>query len=187
MKLRAPKKIDVEQSLHLTMNGVIVLSVGMFGWDGGKPPEEELGSEVKADLDELHKQKIDLSDSILVLNVDGYIGDSTRSEIEYAEANGVEVAYLESEMLNEEDQPLDPPNNTIINMVKEVLIEHVDEPMSLDKVHWQLRSRGLNRRQVRSALGNACRDYSSFYRIGEATFIYTNRKPLEYKDGRTRA
>jgi hypothetical protein len=47
-------------------------------------------------LDELHKRKIDLSDEILVLNVDGYIGESTRSEIAYAEAHGKPVRYLEA-------------------------------------------------------------------------------------------
>jgi hypothetical protein len=46
-------------------------------------------------MDELHKRKIDLADEILVLNVGGYIGESTRSEIVYAEAHGKEVRYLE--------------------------------------------------------------------------------------------
>ncbi|MDE2105440.1 MAG: hypothetical protein KGL39_49895 [Patescibacteria group bacterium] len=49
----------------------------------------------KAALDELHKRKIDLADEVLVLNVGGYIGDSTRSEIEYAHSIGVPVRYLE--------------------------------------------------------------------------------------------
>lgn len=43
----------------------------------------------------LHKQKIDMSDAIFVVNVNGYIGNSTRSEIEYAVQNGKEVIYLE--------------------------------------------------------------------------------------------
>jgi hypothetical protein len=51
--------------------------------------------EVKEQCDELHKRKIDLADEILVLNVGGYIGDSTRSEIEYAEAHGKPVRWLE--------------------------------------------------------------------------------------------
>lgn len=46
-------------------------------------------------LDDMHKRKIDMADSIFVINVDGYIGDSTRSEIEYAKNNGKEVRYLE--------------------------------------------------------------------------------------------
>ena len=46
-------------------------------------------------LDELHKEKIDLSDAIFVVNVGGYIGESTKSEIEYAKQNGKEIIYLE--------------------------------------------------------------------------------------------
>ena len=43
----------------------------------------------------MHKRKIDMADSIYVINVGGYIGDSTRSEIEYALNTGKEVRYLE--------------------------------------------------------------------------------------------
>lgn len=49
---------------------------------------------VKEILDELHKRKIDLSDEVFVLNVDGYIGESTRNEISYAESIGKPVKYL---------------------------------------------------------------------------------------------
>lgn len=50
--------------------------------------------EFKLRLDDLHKRRIDLSDEILVLDVDGYIGDSTRSEVDYARANGKRVRWL---------------------------------------------------------------------------------------------
>ena len=43
----------------------------------------------------MHKRKIDMADAIYVINVGGYIGASTRSEIEYAKATGKEVLYLE--------------------------------------------------------------------------------------------
>ncbi len=46
-------------------------------------------------LDDMHKRKIDMADSIYVINVGGYIGDSTKSEIEYAKANGKSVKSLE--------------------------------------------------------------------------------------------
>ena len=46
-------------------------------------------------LDDMHKRKIDMADEIFVINVGGYIGSSTKSEIEYAKANGREVRYLE--------------------------------------------------------------------------------------------
>ena len=47
-------------------------------------------------LDELHKIKIDLADAIYVINVNGYIGKSTREEIEYAKQKGKEIMYLEN-------------------------------------------------------------------------------------------
>ena len=50
----------------------------------------------KEALDELHLRKIDLADEVFVLNVNGYIGESTRAEIDYAEATGKPVSYLEA-------------------------------------------------------------------------------------------
>ena len=46
-------------------------------------------------IDLMHKEKIRISDAILVVNVGGYIGDSTRSEIEYAKSTGKGVKFLE--------------------------------------------------------------------------------------------
>ena len=51
----------------------------------------------KAMLDDMHKRKIDMADEILVINVGGYIGSSTRSEIEYAKATNKPVRYLEEQ------------------------------------------------------------------------------------------
>lgn len=53
-------------------------------------------SDYKIKADELHKRKIDICDEVFVLNVRGYIGDSTRSEIEYAQSIGKPVKYLEN-------------------------------------------------------------------------------------------
>lgn len=75
----------------LTIQGKIVLTVAFSPREAGA-----LDDDKKAALDELHKRKIDLADRILVVNVDGYIGDSTRSEIEYATEHGKPVDYLES-------------------------------------------------------------------------------------------
>jgi len=58
---------------------------------------------VKDVVDEVHKRKIDLSDEVLVINVGGYIGDSTRSEIEYANKIGVPVIYLEQALKSKGD------------------------------------------------------------------------------------
>ena len=52
--------------------------------------------ETKKMLDEMHKQKIDMSDEIYVINVGGYIGESTKNEIEYAKARGKRISYLKS-------------------------------------------------------------------------------------------
>lgn len=75
-----------------TFAGRIVISVGFFAHsDTGGHKEETLGYEVAAQLDELHKRKIDLADEILVINQYGYVGNSTRSEIAYATERGIPV------------------------------------------------------------------------------------------------
>jgi len=81
---------------ELTLEGKIVISVGLFGHCGDK---EVWDDNIKDMLDDMHKRKIDMADSIFIINKDGYIGSSTRSEIEYAEKTGKPVRYLE--------QPLD--------------------------------------------------------------------------------
>jgi hypothetical protein len=90
-----------DQSLRLTMEGKIVLSIGAARCAddddktfGGFVPESEFNA-AKQRLDELHCRKIDMSDEILVLNVGGYIGESTRREIEHAKRCGVPIRYLE--------------------------------------------------------------------------------------------
>lgn len=86
------KEQYLEAQKRLTLEGNIVISVGLFGHSG----DDEVWTEgTKAMLDDMHKRKIDLADEILVVNVGGYIGESTRSEIEYAKANGKVVKYLE--------------------------------------------------------------------------------------------
>jgi hypothetical protein len=81
-----------ENSLILTKKGIIVLSIGCAT---ASDEEHGITPEEKAVFDELHMRKIDCCDAVLVLNVGGYIGESTRREIEYAEANGKPVHYLE--------------------------------------------------------------------------------------------
>ena len=76
----------------LTLEGNIVISVGLFGHSG----DDEVWTEgTKEMLDNMHKRKIDMADASYVINVGGYIGESTRSEIEYALRNGKKVYYLE--------------------------------------------------------------------------------------------
>ena len=82
----------IETQKRLSLQGSIVISVGLFGHSGDK---EVWQDGVKEMLDDMHKRKIDMADSIYVINVGGYIGSSTRSEIEYAIAHGKTVEYLE--------------------------------------------------------------------------------------------
>ena len=87
------KQQFLEVQKKLTLEGNIVISVGLFGHSG----DNEVWSEgTKQMLDDMHKRKIDMADEIFVINVDGYIGDSTRSEIEYAKSTGKLINYLEN-------------------------------------------------------------------------------------------
>lgn len=80
-----------EAQKKLTLEGCIVISVGLFGHSG----DMEVWTEgTKEMLDDMHKRKIDMADEIFVINVGGYIGSSTRSEIDYAHATGKTVRYL---------------------------------------------------------------------------------------------
>ena len=86
------KDAFLQAQKRLTLEGNIVISVGLFGHAG----DGEVWTEgTKAMLDDMHKRKIDMADEIFVINVGGYIGESTRSEIAYAHAAGKPVRYLE--------------------------------------------------------------------------------------------
>lgn len=74
-----------------TLKGNIVISVGLFGHEIGL----EMNGSTKKMLDQLHFHKIDMSDEIIVINPNGYIGLSTCDEIHYALAQEKVVRYLE--------------------------------------------------------------------------------------------
>ncbi len=84
----------------LTLSGNIVISVGLFGHSGDSEVWEDMDegtlTKTKEMLDDMHKRKIDMADEIFVINVGGYIGESTKSEIEYAKSHGKKVNYLEN-------------------------------------------------------------------------------------------
>lgn len=87
------KEQFIEIQKQLTLEGNIVISVGLFGHSG----DYEVWTEgTKQMLDDMHKRKIDMADEIFVINVNGYIGSSTKSEIEYALKTGKKVSYLEN-------------------------------------------------------------------------------------------
>ncbi len=96
------KDAFMEAQKQLTLEGNIVISVGLFGHSGDNEVWENMDegtlTKTKEMLDDMHKRKIDMADEIFVINVNGYIGDSTRSEIAYAEQTGKKVNYLEKKI-----------------------------------------------------------------------------------------
>ena len=87
-------KEDFERvNKELTLAGNIVISVGCFGHAG-----DVFTNEQKVMLDDIHKRKIDMADAIYVINKDGYIGSSTRSEIQYATRLGKQIIFMEDDL-----------------------------------------------------------------------------------------
>lgn len=82
----------IRENRTLTLNGHIVISVGLFGHQEGTAVME---GDAKILLDRLHLRKIDLADAIYVINKDDYIGESTKKEIAYAKETGKVVLYME--------------------------------------------------------------------------------------------
>jgi hypothetical protein len=86
---------------ELTLGGAIVVKPDVFMNDGhaDKAHLPPVTAEVKQALDALHFRKIDLADEVLVLNIGGYVGESTRREIDYARGHGKPVRYLVDERI----------------------------------------------------------------------------------------
>lgn len=88
---------------ELELRGHIVLMInylpGWYGAEQGWSGLDHFGEQAgfTEQLDELHLRKIDLADSIFIINIKGYIGESTRREIEYAKKTGKPIEYLEPE------------------------------------------------------------------------------------------
>ena len=113
------KEQFLEEQKRLTLEGNVVISVGLFGHSGD---EEVWKPGIKEMLDRMHLSKIDMADEIFVIrstfgrllptgrkNVDGYIGESTKREISYALAHGKTVEYLE--------KPREPMTETPRNFI----------------------------------------------------------------------
>lgn len=82
------KMMEVAKELEIKNKYIVIQCV----YGNGKFSEEE--QKILADL---HYKKIEISDAIYVINVDGYIGNSTSKEISYAKKLGKEIMYLENE------------------------------------------------------------------------------------------
>lgn len=88
------KDMFEKAEFELTRRGKIVLTIGCNTKDIARDIDWQF---LKPMLDDLHKRKIDIADEIFVINVGGYIGESTKSEIEYATKLHKRIFYLESE------------------------------------------------------------------------------------------
>lgn len=80
--------IKIARELELKRGYAVLQCV--YNFEGVENQEEDMSI-----FDKLHKKKIDISDAIYVVNIDGYIGNSTQNEIAYAIKNGKEVIYHE--------------------------------------------------------------------------------------------
>lgn len=90
-------KTQFEQAnAYLTLQGNVVISVAFFEQSDGFTITEEQSKL----LGQLHFRKIDMSDEIFVIDVDGYIGESTRKEIAYAKQNGKAIRYYSKEEIS---------------------------------------------------------------------------------------
>lgn len=100
-----------EEQFRLTVEEqAIVLTVAGNWKDDHDDVWDEIDDEEKERLDSLHFRKIELADRIHVLNVDGYVGDSTRNEIEHALETGTEITWLEPENIPSEFEGNDRQN-----------------------------------------------------------------------------
>jgi hypothetical protein len=88
----------VEVNQRLTMGGFVVISLGMFSLP--ELPDYDWtadSSDLKGRLGDVHLQKIRMADQVYVVDPGGYVGESTRREIAYAESLGKPVRYLSRE------------------------------------------------------------------------------------------
>ena len=86
-----------KEQKRLTLEKKIVISVGLFGHSGDEEVWENIDegtmTKTKEMLDDMHKRKIDMSDAIMVIDIDGYIGESTKKEMEYAKNQGKSIFF----------------------------------------------------------------------------------------------
>lgn len=89
----------MREQKRLTLEGNIIFTVGLFGHSGDNEVWEGMDdgtlTKTKEMLDDMHFRRIDMSDEIFVINKNGYIGTSTRNEIDYAVKTGKKVNYME--------------------------------------------------------------------------------------------
>lgn len=80
--------MEITEKMELQGNCMLVPIYNPY-----KTSKDDFTEEEALMLDKMHKERIKLSDAILVVNVDSYIGNSTKSEIEFAKSLGKEILY----------------------------------------------------------------------------------------------
>ena len=80
--------MEITEKMELQGNCILVPI-----YNHARPNKDDFIEEDALMLDKMHKERIKLADAILVVNVDGYIGNSTKSEIEFAKSLNKEILY----------------------------------------------------------------------------------------------
>jgi dienelactone hydrolase len=113
-------KKEIEAVAHdLTLQGHIVLAPCVFHHQ----EEEEISTETKIQLDNLHREKINMSDAIFVVNVDGYIGESTYGEIDWANRMKKQIFFLVEPPKQETNENTSIEDNETAPTTKEDAVE----------------------------------------------------------------
>lgn len=81
------KMIEVAKDLEIKSKYIVIQCVYC---------DDRISREEQEILSKIHYNKIEIIDAIYIINVNGYVGNSTAKEIEYAKKLGKEVLYLES-------------------------------------------------------------------------------------------
>lgn len=117
-----------EVSCRLTLEGAVVIGPGTFSLPATSGDED---ADVKERLGRLHLEKIRMADEVYIVDPGGYVGESTRREIAYAESLGKPVRYLS----HERPEPAEP--------------EDVTEPSGDASRPWQTLASGYEQARVR--------------------------------------
>jgi len=114
------KDAFVSENRRLSLDGKIVISLGVFCH---QEPDFDWES-LEGSLDQLHFRKIDLANRVHVINIEGYIGESTSREIAYAESKGKRISYMEEQPLS---MPACPSSR---------VIDEIDDGQELPMASW---------------------------------------------------
>lgn len=84
--------MEITEKLELQGNCMLVPI-----YNPSKPSKDDFTKEEALILDKMHKERIKLADAVLIVNIDGYIGSSTKKEIEFAKSLNKEIIYYKNE------------------------------------------------------------------------------------------